>query len=440
MSVVAQFLQGVNIAGAPPSKDQLASAHNTLKDALEKDVNLRQRIRQDLADLGSNAVRVQENFSTVQGVVNELDGRDMLQNNEKFGARWEELHRRYSVALGQSKASITELHNKIHEFVYVLLPMVESDDPNMQAIRMKRLEDYVEIIMAFHEPAEQRGNEFLYLKQDVVAFHGNLDTALPNSDNQLHNQRDSLNSDISNREREIADLRRQYDQCRDDDNIFSFFAELVTNDNENRRNDINRQIQGKMDQINGNRQQLDRLEGNEECMHRIMELLKNHTSWFDETTQKLSGMEGIWRMLTSDATALQTRLKGMEKEDDSDMFDLRARSVRPVYEALESALEAYISAVDPKRQNWADGVPAITVAGKKRGTVYTAAYPYYHDQTQPVCVVTPFRSGSLLPRPTYLCKSEAHFVSYIKTLLGYSRQANFWRQGRSPEAKEETEV
>ncbi|KDR76682.1 hypothetical protein GALMADRAFT_139581 [Galerina marginata CBS 339.88] len=302
MSVVAQFLQGVKIAGEPPSTVQLASAHNTLKDALEKDVNLRQRIRQDLADLGNNAARVEQNFSTVQGVVNELDGRDMLQNKEKFGARWEELHRRYSVALGQSKASITELHNKIHEFVYVLLPMVESDDPNMQVIRMKRLEDYVKIIMAFHKPAEQRGNEFLYLKQDVVAFHGNLDTALPNSDNQLHDQR-------------------------------------------NRGNVINRQIRGKMGQIDDKRQQLDRLEKNEEYMHRIMELLKNHTSWFDETTQKLSGMEGIWRMLTSDATTLQTRLKAMEKEDDSAMFNLRANSVRPVYEALESALEAYISAL-----------------------------------------------------------------------------------------------
>ncbi len=93
MSVVAQFLQGVKIAGEPPSTVQLASAHNTLKDALEKDVNLRQRIRQDLAHLGNNGARVEQNFSTVQGVVNELDGRDMLQNKEKFGARWEELHR-----------------------------------------------------------------------------------------------------------------------------------------------------------------------------------------------------------------------------------------------------------------------------------------------------------------------------------------------------------
>lgn len=54
-----------------------------------------------------------------------------------------------------------------------------------------------------------------------------------------------------------------------------------------------------MDQIEGIRHQLDRLEKNEECMHRIMDLLKKHTSWFDETTQKLSGMEGIWRMVSS---------------------------------------------------------------------------------------------------------------------------------------------
>ena len=54
-----------------------------------------------------------------------------------------------------------------------------------------------------------------------------------------------------------------------------------------------------MDQIEGIRHQLERLEKNEEFMHRIMDLLEKHTSWFDETTQKLSGMEGIWRMVSN---------------------------------------------------------------------------------------------------------------------------------------------
>lgn len=94
MSVVAQFLQGVKIAGEPPSRDQLTSAHDTLRDALEKNSgSLRQQIRQDLTDLGYNAAQVERNFATVQGVVNEIDGQDMLQNNEKFGARWDDLHK-----------------------------------------------------------------------------------------------------------------------------------------------------------------------------------------------------------------------------------------------------------------------------------------------------------------------------------------------------------
>lgn len=56
-----------------------------------------------------------------------------------------------------------------------------------------------------------------------------------------------------------------------------------------------------MDYIEGIRRQLARLEENEECMHRIMDLLERHTSWFNETIQKLSGMEGIWRMVSSSA-------------------------------------------------------------------------------------------------------------------------------------------
>lgn len=59
--------------------------------------------------------------------------------------------------------------------------------------------------MAFCEPAEQRGNQFLYLKQDVAAFHNNLDTALPNSDNQLHNQKSNLKFDIENASRGIEE-------------------------------------------------------------------------------------------------------------------------------------------------------------------------------------------------------------------------------------------
>lgn len=59
--------------------------------------------------------------------------------------------------------------------------------------------------MAFHDPAEQCGNEFLYLKQEVTAFHKNLDTALLNSDNQLHNQKNRLNSEIENTVRAIEE-------------------------------------------------------------------------------------------------------------------------------------------------------------------------------------------------------------------------------------------
>ncbi|KDR68871.1 hypothetical protein GALMADRAFT_1353281 [Galerina marginata CBS 339.88] len=335
MSVVSEFLQGVQIAGQPASKEQLTSAHNALKGALKNDDSLRYQIRKDLADLGYNAGQVEQNFGIVQGVVNELDGREMLQNNEKFGSRWEVLHRRYSVNLSQSKASITELHNQIHEFVNVLLPMVESEDPETikQVIKSRRLEEYVQIITAFHEPAENRGNEFLYLKQEVAAFHNNLDTALPNSDNQMHNERNRLNSEIDNMLREIEDLRRQVAWLASLCRYFTVEAHQF------------KSMNSKAEQIERNRQQIPRLEQNEECMHRIMNLLKEHTSWFDETTQKLSGMEGIWRMLTNDATKLQTRLSAMEKEEDSDAFNLRADSVRPVYETLESALEAYISAL-----------------------------------------------------------------------------------------------
>lgn len=59
--------------------------------------------------------------------------------------------------------------------------------------------------MAFHDPAEQRGNQFLNLKQNVAAFKIDLNKALPNSDNQLHNQRNNWNADIENTVRGIEE-------------------------------------------------------------------------------------------------------------------------------------------------------------------------------------------------------------------------------------------
>lgn len=42
---------------------------------------------------------------------------------------------------------VDQIRQTILEFVYVLLPMVESDDPDTikQAIRLRRLEDYISV-------------------------------------------------------------------------------------------------------------------------------------------------------------------------------------------------------------------------------------------------------------------------------------------------------
>ncbi|KDR68877.1 hypothetical protein GALMADRAFT_215467 [Galerina marginata CBS 339.88] len=262
MKVVSIFLLELQIAGGPPRS--LKFAQETLGNALKRNgVDIRKQICYDFADLAHNAAQVEQSFATVQGIVNEFDGRDLLQNNEKFGARWEELHKRYSVTLGQSKASITELQKKIHEFVYVLLPILVSNEPDITT-KLRHLEDFVKNITASQMPALELGNKFFDLKPDVAAFENDLDS------------------------------------------------------------------------INGNRFEWDPLDNNREFMHGIMDKLRNHTSKFDETTQKLSGMEGIWCMLEEDANSVYEQLKRNR---------LQTKGVRPLYEALESALVGYISAL-----------------------------------------------------------------------------------------------
>ncbi|KDR69121.1 hypothetical protein GALMADRAFT_215403 [Galerina marginata CBS 339.88] len=359
MSAVVQLLQDVQISREPPSKDRLTSAHRTFRNALEADNSLRSRVGQDLKELAHDIAKVETSFMAIHELMKAFDNRRMTANGEEFDPRWGQLRLIYVNTLSESKASTKELHDQIRELVNVFLPIVRSDDSEVvkAAVKMRRLEDYIANLEAFHEPAVQRGNQFLSLREEVSRFRGNLNDALPKIDNKMKTQIETLKSDIKFLENGMYELKNQFEKYECENHMLKDFAPNFTRSYESNCN-------GFVDRLRavGNTgltsplaererdhlrllEDLAHVEKNETDMANIITILAEHDSWFSDISEKLSGIEGIWRMLVNDTSFLCYGLKPMEAEDDDTLYNLRANSLRPVYEALESALAAYLSAI-----------------------------------------------------------------------------------------------
>ncbi|KAF9035128.1 hypothetical protein BJ165DRAFT_1510362 [Panaeolus papilionaceus] len=78
----------------------------------------------------------------------------------------------------------------------------------------------------------------------------------------------------------------------------------------------------------------------EELEKSLKQLLTLDTT-FDRLTGRLSALQGIWRMLITDAQRLEYSLKDLDEEEDDLLAKTMAGNLEPTYRALMDGLEEY---------------------------------------------------------------------------------------------------
>ncbi|CAA7262856.1 unnamed protein product [Cyclocybe aegerita] len=139
--------------------------------------SFRATIEQEIQLLGETIANIENDFSTIESEVHDIDGRKVIReldgSHQRFLPRWMGLRQEYTSVMLYSQTSAGKINSKIHSFLRHIIPILENESYSIDE-KKESLEFYVESLAEFQQQGDGIGTRFLRLSQGVSVFKDDI--------------------------------------------------------------------------------------------------------------------------------------------------------------------------------------------------------------------------------------------------------------------------
>ncbi|KAF9035132.1 hypothetical protein BJ165DRAFT_1615510 [Panaeolus papilionaceus] len=348
-----------------------------------KKPSTREEIRAEVEDLANTIVTIEQDFAEIRGEVQRIDGLGVLRDKDTnevnlYAPKWIKMHEEYTSLMTISQTTANKAYSEIQTLLTVIMPIAEGNYDITK--KGNAIKNYITKLEKFDVEAQDNAKRFLRLQQDVEIFRVTLKAS-------VKNQLEEVTQRLERIDKDIKALQEQLDKTS------GFFAgawEVLQLAGPEMAKGAGKAIsigttaggiaataglaalapavgvgilvagfaaigwsifkgyetraaqrKEKEDKIESLKQEKEDLTRTQEELKETLKRLYSLDKTFDRLIDRLGALQGIWRMLITDAQRLKIKLVDLDETEDDLIAELTAVNVKAAYEALKEALDAY---------------------------------------------------------------------------------------------------